>query len=175
VKGSAPSGQKLLRAGRTSKLPKMTFRVVILFRMYECDDELISSIVSDVMRFLQGQSFFEKLDDALSPTDASHPAIPCRATYEASETILRASGVEDSDLADIFCVMKARGGGFNCEILYNVSESNRLKNRYWQERSEGRRTGYQSCSALIVRSYALDIPRKSDFTGTTVREWPETE
>ena len=31
--------------------------------MNECDDELISSIMSDVMRFLQGQSFFEKLDD----------------------------------------------------------------------------------------------------------------
>jgi hypothetical protein len=46
-----------------------TFRGVILFRMNECDDELISSIMSDVMRFLQGQSFFEKLDDALSPTD----------------------------------------------------------------------------------------------------------
>ena len=105
--------------------------------MQECDEELTASITPEVMRVLGGLSFFEKLDDALSPEDSMAAPARCDATYELSEAILRASDIDASDFPDIFCVLKAQGGGCDCEILYNVSESNRLKQRYWMERAKG--------------------------------------
>ena len=106
--------------------------------MQECDEALTASITPDVMRVLNGLSFFEKLDDALSPEDKSIVPARCRASYELSEAILRASDVESSDFSDIFCVLRAQGGGCDCEILYNVSETNRLKQHYWKEKALGR-------------------------------------
>ena len=106
--------------------------------MQECDQELTASITPDVIQVLNGLSFFEKLDDALSPEDRAIVPARCHATYELSEAILRRSDIDPSDFPDTFCVLRAQGGGCDCEILYNVSESNRLKQHYWMERAQGR-------------------------------------
>ena len=105
--------------------------------MNECDDELVIGITPDVMRVLEGKSFFDRLDDLLSPVDSLQPASRCRGTFDLAKSILLAAGVDESDFDDIFCVLRAQGGCCDCEILYNVSETNRLKSNYWRARSEG--------------------------------------
>jgi Protein of unknown function (DUF2695) len=106
--------------------------------MEKCPDpEFVASITYDVMRCLDNSSFFEKLDDLLCPKDGSQNQESCSGDYKLSESILRASGFEVADFADIFDVLQAKGGFCDCEILYNASESNRLKSKYWQAQARG--------------------------------------
>jgi len=104
------------------------------------DHDLIASITSDVMKCLQRSKFFEKLDDILSPSDGSQPQEICNGNYRLSEAILQESGFGSSDFADIFNVLRSQGEFCDCEILYNASESNRLKAEYWRDRARGLET-----------------------------------
>jgi hypothetical protein len=110
-----------------------------MFGHMEADDadDLISSIALDVMRCLVRSGFFEKLDDLLCPKDDLDLRHTCSANYKLSESVLLASGFELTDLADAFGVLSSKGGCCDCEILYNVSESSRLKAKYWRNRAEG--------------------------------------
>jgi hypothetical protein len=103
----------------------------------DADDELIASITPDVMKCLVRSGFFEKLDDLLCPKDDSHQCEACRGDYKLSESVLLASGFKRTDLDDIFRVLGSKGGCCDCEILYNVAESNRLKAKYWRSRAKG--------------------------------------
>src|SRR5271157_3259660 len=98
-------------------------------------DELISSIAPDVMRCLGQSGYFEKLDDLLSPEGASTPCRTWDGTYKISESILLASGFDQTELGDIFAVLRSQGGCCDCEVLYNVVETSRLKARYWRKRA----------------------------------------
>ena len=89
------------------------------------------------MAVLKARSFFEKLDDLLCPADESRSASRCQGDYVLSEMILRDSGFDGSDFEDILCVLRSQGGCCDCEILYNVSETSRLKSTYWKARAEG--------------------------------------
>jgi len=102
----------------------------------DADDELIASITPDVMKCLIRSGFFEKLDDLLCPTDDSRQREGCHGDYKLSESILSASEFEHTDLDDIFGVLRSQGGCCDCEILYNVAESSRLKTQYWRSRAE---------------------------------------
>jgi Protein of unknown function (DUF2695) len=107
----------------------------------ESDYDLIASITPDVMACLHRVGFFEKLDDLLCPNAGSNLPEKCSGDFNLSERLLQASDFNTHDLADIFGVLKAQGGCCDCEILYNVSESNRFKSAYWRNRardSEGR-------------------------------------
>jgi Protein of unknown function (DUF2695) len=106
-------------------------------RMKPRDDEFISSIASNVMQSLASSSYFEKLDDLLSPEDHSGASENCDGTYKLSETILQASGFERDDLSDIFAVLQSKGACCDCEVLYNVAEKSRLKAKYWRSRAAG--------------------------------------
>ena len=107
-------------------------------RTEQCPDpKFVASITSDVMRCLDNSCFFEQLDDLMCPKDSSNIPKGCSGDYKLSESILRASGFEVSDFADIFDVLQAKGGFCDCEILYNTSESNRLKSTYWQPKAQG--------------------------------------
>jgi hypothetical protein len=101
------------------------------------DDDLISSIAPDVMKCLGRCAFFEKLDGLLSPEDNSIPPQGCDGTYKRSEAILIAAGFERADLADIFAVLQSKSGCCDCEVLYNVAETSRLKTNYWRGRAAG--------------------------------------
>jgi hypothetical protein len=103
----------------------------------DADQELIASIAPEVMKCLEGAGFFEKLDDLLSPLNHSIPPQECDGSYKISQTILLSSGFKHADLEDIFAVLHSKGGCCDCEVLYNVSESNRLKSNYWRRRGEG--------------------------------------
>jgi hypothetical protein len=101
------------------------------------NNELIASITPDVMKCLVRSRFFEKLDDLLCPKDDSHQREGCLGDYKLSESVLLASGFKRTDLDDIFGVLRSIGGCCDCELLYNVAESSRLKTEHWRNRAEG--------------------------------------
>jgi len=99
--------------------------------------EVIASITPDVMKCVNRVLLFERLDDLLCPKDDSKPGESCRHDFRLSESLLRASGfVESSDMSEILNVLKSLGACCDCEVLYNVAESSRLKARYWQNRAK---------------------------------------
>jgi len=100
------------------------------------DSELIDSITPDVMTCLRRSFFFERLDDLLFPKEDSHQREVCSGNYELSKRVLDAAGFHPDDLRDIFDVLRAQGGCCDCEILYNVAESSRLKSDYWKNRAD---------------------------------------
>lgn len=101
----------------------------------ESDDDLIASIAPDVIRCLHRAGFFAKLDDVLCPTDDKKSPLACDGTYKISVPILLACDFDQADVAEIFCVLKSKGGCCDCEILYNVADVGRLKARYWRNRA----------------------------------------
>lgn len=98
----------------------------------DTDSDLISSITPDVMTCLRRSLFFERLDDLMCPKEGSNQREICSGNYRISERVLEASGFDSGDSNDIFSVLNALGGGCDCEILYNVVESSRLKAEYWK-------------------------------------------
>lgn len=100
------------------------------------DDDLIAGITADVMTCLNRAQFFEKLDALFCPKESSIPRKSCAGDYKISEAILRNVGFDAGDLEDIFNVLRSQGGFCDCEILYNVAESSRLRSEYWRNRSD---------------------------------------
>ena len=96
--------------------------------------DLISSITPDVMKSLTRSHFFERLDNLLCPKEGSSPR-ECNGDYEVSEPILRDAGYKPEAVREIFDVLRSQGGCCDCEILYNVAESSRLKANYWRSRA----------------------------------------
>ena len=103
----------------------------------DSDDELICSIAPDVMMCLGRCGFFEKLDGLLSPEANSIPAQGCDGTYKLSQSILIAARFERAELEDIFAVLQSKGGFCDCEVLYNLAQTSRLKANYWRARAPG--------------------------------------
>jgi hypothetical protein len=101
----------------------------------DSDDELISSIAPDVMTCLGRCSYFEKLDELLSPEDNSTSVEKCDGSFRLSETILLAAGFDRAEFVDIFAVLHSKGGCCDCEVLYNVAGKSRLKANYWRGRA----------------------------------------
>lgn len=101
------------------------------------EDEFADSIASDVMKVLADRGFFRKLDDMLCPAFEPDRTEDCRGKYEISDALLRSLGFDQEELKDIFQVLRSRGGFCDCEILYDVSEENRLKAKYWRARAAG--------------------------------------
>jgi hypothetical protein len=97
------------------------------------DADFITSTTPDVLGCLRRARFFEQLDDAFLPADGSPASTHCKSNFGVSEPILRRSGFDLPDLEDIFGVLRALGGHCDCEILYNVAETSRLKEKYWKE------------------------------------------
>jgi hypothetical protein len=94
------------------------------------DDVLTAQIAPDVMRCLASRGFFEELDNHLCPTDSSNGREYCGGNHEVSKAILRSKGFDESAIGDVCAVLEAQGGFCDCEILYNVVETCRLKAEY---------------------------------------------
>ena len=101
------------------------------------DKKLVESIAPYVMKKLASVGFFEKLDDKLCPPENADASGPCQGRYEISEPLLRSLGFDDEERNEIFQVLQSKGGFCDCEILYNVVETNRLKAKYWKSRAAG--------------------------------------
>ena len=74
------------------------------------DEDLISSIKSDVISYLSGVGFFTALDDAFCPLDAIRSRQVCSGDFRCSKAILVACGVPESDFFDVFHVLMSEGG-----------------------------------------------------------------
>jgi hypothetical protein len=81
-------------------------------------------------------SLFRAMDDLLSPKEDSYHREVCAGNYELSKRVLEASGFDSDDLRDSLHVLRAQGGCCDCEILYNVAESSRLKSDYWKSQAD---------------------------------------
>ncbi len=101
------------------------------------DSDLIASIAPDVMTCLRRSHFFERLDDLLCPKGDSGQRQVCEGNYKISKRILEAAGFDSDDLRDMFAVLRAQGACCDCEVLYNVAESSRLKSEYWMRQASG--------------------------------------
>jgi hypothetical protein len=101
------------------------------------DSDLISSITPDVMTCLRRSQFFERLDDLLCPKASASKQESCAGDYTIAATVLEDTGFDSTELEDIFNVLKSKGGCCDCEILYNIAESSRLKAQYWKSRVHG--------------------------------------
>jgi hypothetical protein len=99
------------------------------------NEELIASITSDVMRYIEKAQLFEKLDDLLCPIDITCQTESCSGDYKLTESLLRDMNLDTTAMEEVFDVLRSQGGFCDCEILYNVSESNRLKTTYWRDKS----------------------------------------
>jgi hypothetical protein len=93
--------------------------------MEPADNDLVSSLVPDVMKSLARSGYFEKLDDLLSPEDNSIPPKSCDGTYGLSEPVLLASGFMRDDLDDVFAVLQSKGGCCDSQELNNWIASSR--------------------------------------------------
>ena len=96
------------------------------------EEDHIASMAPNVIAVLSAKGFFEALDEVLCPLEESKPVVPCRSNYENSERILTDLGFDAADVEDIFDVLRSRGGACDCEILYNVAETSRVKSKYWR-------------------------------------------
>jgi len=100
------------------------------------NSDLTASITPDVMESLRRSQYFEKLDSLLCPDEGSgSPPKQCSGDYKFSEHILRGVGYDSEALQDIFEVLRSQGGCCDCEVLYNVAETSRLKANYWRSRA----------------------------------------
>lgn len=99
------------------------------------EQDFIASITPDVMPVLESCNLFARLDDLLCPENAGQQSERCDGTHRLSEKLLRENGFDEDGLHDIFGVLKAQGGCCDCEVLYNVSDANRLKANYWKARA----------------------------------------
>ncbi len=88
------------------------------------------------MRCLTTRGFFEELDNRFCPKDHGLPRALCDHSYAISESILAERGFHADDFADIFEVLRSKGGFCDCEILYNAVEESRLKAEYWKARAK---------------------------------------
>ena len=102
----------------------------------DADSEFIDSIAPDVMSCLVRSHFFEKLDDLLCPNDDSHKRNSCRGDYRLAEFVLLESGFNGTDVDDVYKVLRSKGACCDCEILYNVAKSSRLKSEYWRRSAD---------------------------------------
>lgn len=102
------------------------------------DSDLTASITPDVMTCFRRSHFFEQLDDLLCPKGDSGQRQVCGGDYKISKRILEAAGFDSNDLKDMFAVLRAKGACCDCEVLYNVAESSRLKAEYWKPQAHGK-------------------------------------
>ena len=104
------------------------------------DEELMESIAPDVIRALEGSGFFAGLDDLMSPLDGSAKIEVCHGDLRHAKRVLEEKGFGERDgvdeVFDICHVLMTKGGYCDCEVLYNVSENNRLKAAYCKGRAE---------------------------------------
>ena len=61
----------------------------------------------------------------------------CAGDYILAKRVLQAGAFDSADWDDIFNVLRTQGACCDCEILYNVAESSRLKAQYWKSQAQG--------------------------------------
>lgn len=109
------------------------------------DEKLMKSIASDVLVAVERAGAIAALDDLMAPESDTHAPEPCHGDFRLLKKVLVEKGFgkrgEIDEISDICHVMMSRGGYCDCEVLYNVVETNRLKSRYWKQRVKEAQSG----------------------------------
>ncbi len=98
------------------------------------DDQLVMDITPDVLRVLHHCGFFEKMDATMCAVAEQAGAPRCAGDFSMAKKILSDCGRPEDEFFDVFHVLMDQGAYCDCEILYNVMEDSKLKERYWQQR-----------------------------------------
>jgi len=98
------------------------------------DDKLVKTISKNVLRVLTERGFFEQLDSTMSVEAQADGTAKCSGGFSLSKAILHENGFPETDYFDVFHVLMAKGAFCDCEILYNVAERSKLKDKYWSKR-----------------------------------------
>lgn len=100
--------------------------------MADEDASFLDDITPGVMKHLEECKFFESLDAMFAPVDPTLQPRKCANSFAASTEILKASGLEDDYIEDVFEVLRSRGGFCDCEVLYNAAPESNLRAAYWK-------------------------------------------
>jgi hypothetical protein len=92
-------------------------------------------IATDVMAVLAQKRFFDALDSQMCPTEQGKVRARCRGSYEISVLVLTTLDFDSQEIVEIISVLNGKGAHCDCEILYNIAESSRLKSEYWKCRA----------------------------------------
>ena len=99
--------------------------------------EEIDNITDNILKLLVNKHFFKILDDRMCPIDSLKTPQICMDDFSISKKILKELGFKDEsseydEMFDIFSVLMNNGAFCDCEILYNIPITNRLKTKYWE-------------------------------------------
>ncbi len=98
------------------------------------------SIAPDVLAALEKSGAFSPLDDLMAREDELAGAEPCQGDFRLLKRVLAEKGFgkhgEIDEIFDICHVMMFHGAFCDCEVLFNVVETSRLKSRYWIKRAK---------------------------------------
>jgi hypothetical protein len=104
------------------------------------DEELIKNITPDVLNVLNKVGFFEALDHLMAPENKDSKGEDCYGDFRNVKKVLKEKGfgVRNGvdEVFDICHVLMAEGGYCDCEVLINVAETSRLKERLWIQREK---------------------------------------
>jgi uncharacterized protein DUF2695 len=85
---------------------------------------------------LTSRGFFRELDNRFCPTDSAAKRERCAGNHVVSKSILKSLAFDETSIGEIIDVLRSQGGCCDCEVLYNVAETSRLKSEYWHVRAK---------------------------------------
>lgn len=108
------------------------------------DEHSIASIAPHVLATIERAGVFSALDDLFAPESGAAGA-SCHGDFRHTKEVLGQKGFgrkgEVDEVFDICHVFMSKGGYCDCEVLFNVSDTNRLKSGYWKKRAEEAQQG----------------------------------
>lgn len=108
------------------------------------DEELINEITPDVMKCVDGSGFIQGLDEAFCPTDPSLSPAKCHGDFRLAKELLPKFRFTPDEFSDVLHVLMAQGGYCDCEILYNIADESRFREKYWKARAHALDHGQES-------------------------------
>lgn len=108
------------------------------------DEELINEITPDVMKCVEGSGFIKGLDEAFCPPDPSLSPAKCYGDFRVAKELFPKFRFTPDEFSDVLHVLMAQGGYCDCEILYNVAEESRFREKYWKARANALDHGQES-------------------------------
>ncbi len=97
-------------------------------------DSFISDISPDVMKCLENEDFFRKLEARIFP-DVSTDRKTCDGSFSVATEILTSAGHDKSAIEDVLDVMRSKGGFCDCEIVLNAAPESSVREAYWKRRA----------------------------------------
>ncbi len=95
------------------------------------NEERTSRITPEILRRLEDAGFFAALDNRMAPEAGAGEKVGCKGEFQLSKLLLREAGIDENQFLDVFDVLMSKGAYCDCEVLTNVAEQSRYKERIW--------------------------------------------